>query len=78
MTKIMIDNKPGIKAIAQIGIDDRYHFVCKNEVTGCNKYPWYFGKMQLSHRIDDYIRSLNLPTDENAVFMSIVNEPNHE
>ena len=30
-TEILIDNEPCIKAILQIGIDNRYHFVCKNE-----------------------------------------------
>ena len=30
MTEIVIDGSPGIQAIEQIGIEDRYHFVCKN------------------------------------------------
>lgn len=34
MTKFLIDNEPGIKVIAQVGMDDRYHFVCKNEHEG--------------------------------------------
>lgn len=31
MTKILIDDKPCIKAIAQIGTDNQYYFVCRNE-----------------------------------------------
>ena len=34
--------------------------------------------MNLSHGIDDYIRSLNLPTDGTDTFVSIVTEPHRE
>ena len=34
--------------------------------------------MNLSHGIDDYIRSLNLPTDGTDNFVSIVTEPHRE
>ena len=89
-----------------IGIDDRYHFVCKNghecqvrrllddyfdrlgdhfenteslhTITCCDDYPWRSGRIQLSHEIDGYIRSLNLPSDGNDAFVSIVNEPNRK
>ena len=106
MTELLIDDKPCIHTIAQIGVDDRYHFVCKNkhecqvrrllddyfdrlsdhfddtkslhDVTGCDAYPWRSGRMNISHGIDDYIRSLNLPTDGTDNFVSIVAKPNLE
>lgn len=34
--------------------------------------------MLLSHGIANYIKSLNLPTDGTHIFVSIVNEPNHQ
>ena len=100
MTEIVIGGVPGIQAIEQIGIEDRYHFVCKNvhesqvqqlldkyfdrlnnffetteslhEITGCDDYPWRSGCIQLSHGIDDYIQYLNLPSEGDGIFVSIV------
>ena len=106
MTEIIIGNEPGIQAIEQIDIEDRYHFVCKNEhegqvrrlldkyfdrlsdffettkslheFTGCDDYSSQSGRMQLSHGIDNYIHSLNLPSEGDEVFKSIVKEPHVE
>jgi len=106
MTALLIDDKPCIQSIAQIGISNRYHFVCKAEhlnqvrrlldeyfdglsdfyetaeavhaITGCDDPPWRSGRMNLTHGIDDYIRSLNLPSDGNDAFVSIVTEPHRE
>ena len=103
MTGILIDDEPCIQSIAQIGISNRYHFVCKTDhlsqvrrllddyfdciieyyatpeavhaITGCDDPPWRSGRMNLTHGIDNYIRSLNLPTDGTDAFVSIVTEP---
>ena len=106
MTELYIDDSPCIKSIDQIGIDNRYHFVCKAEherqvrrlldeyfdsltdfftnpeavqtITGCSDPPWRLGRLNITHEIDDYIKSLNLPTDGIDTFVSIVNEPHLE
>ena len=106
MTGLLIDDEPCIQSIAQIGISNRYHFVCKSErlnqvrrlldeyfdrltdfyetpeavhaITGCDDPPWRSGRMNLTHGIDDYIRSLNLPSVGTDAFVSIVTEPHRE
>lgn len=105
MTELLINEQPCIKYIAQIGIDNHYHFVCKNDhesqvrrlldeycdslndyftmpeevrtKTNCDESPWWSGRMHRSHGINNYINSLNLPSDGTNIFVSIVNEPNH-
>ena len=47
-------------------------------ITACDKYPWHFGHMQLSHGINDHICSLIILTDGNNASVSIIKKPNHE
>ena len=103
MTGLLIDDEPCIQSIAQIGVSNRYHFVCKSEhlnqvcrlldeyfdgltefyetpeavhsITGCDDPPWRSGQMNPTHGIDDYIRSINLPSDGTDAFVSIITEP---
>ena len=47
-------------------------------ITGCDDPPLHSCHMNLTYGIDDYIRSLNLPTHGTDAFVSILTEPHQE
>ena len=49
-----------------------------HSITGCDDPPWRSGRMIPTHGINDYIRSLNLPTEGTGVFVSTFTEPHQE
>lgn len=47
-------------------------------ITRYDEPPWRSGCIQLSHRIEDYVKSLNLPYDGKHMFVFVNNKPNHQ